>query len=119
VTIPPKRLKRSGPIRSVNFERHEREWGRAYHSLERVQFVKRLPCAVCGVRRSHNSHTENGGKGRKGDYTTIIPLCRTHHDELDNTNGREAFAEKYAIDLAGTAAITEERWQTYCRGEVS
>lgn len=116
MTIPPKRIKRGGPIRAVNVERHEREWGRAYHSLERVQFVKRLPCAVCGRRPSHNSHTENGGKSRKADYTTIIPLCRTHHDELDNTNGRAAFADKYQVDLAGTAALVEERWQRLSRG---
>lgn len=118
MTIPPKRWKRSGAIRPVNTERHEREWSRAYHSLERVLFVKRLPCIACGVRRCHNSHIENGGKSRKADYDKIVPACRTHHDELDNGNGRAAFEAKYDVYLEACAAETERQWLAFS-GETS
>lgn len=116
MTIPPKRWHRSGRIRPINVERHEREWGRVYHSLERVLFVKRLPCIVCGIRRCHNSHIANDGKGRKGDYTLIVPCCRKHHDELDNANGRLAFQEKYGVFLEVEAAATEGAWLVFSSG---
>ena len=37
---------------------------------------------MCG--QSENAHTENEGLGRKGHYTTIVPLGRFHHNQYDN-----------------------------------
>ncbi len=114
MTIPRKysTLSRGTPLRSVNVERHEREWTRAYHSLERVAFVKSLPCIVPGCRAKpcDNAHIANDGKGRKGDYTLIVPACRTHHEELDNGDGRSAFEAMYGLSLAEHAAETEKAW---------
>ena len=65
------------PNRS-NTKRKAAEFARCYHSVERVEFVKRLPCAACGVvGYSQNAHVGKDGKGagRKAHYTMIAPLC--------------------------------------------
>lgn len=61
--------------KSVNAKRKKSEWARAYHSEAFVRFTKAAPCAADGRMPSDAAHTENGGMGRKGDWTTIIPLC--------------------------------------------
>lgn len=56
------------------------EFIRSYHSLNRVAFVRDLPCASCGSRSGgHNAHTYSGGMGRKAGYLSIIPLCARCH----------------------------------------
>lgn len=73
-------IKRSGRPRKSNPKRRRSEFARCYHSKERVEFVKSLPCAACGVQGySENAHVlGNGGMSRKADYTTIAPLCGVH-----------------------------------------
>lgn len=122
----PKRIRSSNPKRkAANFKR-------AYHSVERVEFVASLPCFGCGVVGSGvwveddyqtiaNAHTKNGGTSKKGPYTTIIPLCETIggagcHDKqhqhgwsalgplLDTPDKRQAAAE-----------ATERAWLLYSR----
>lgn len=114
MTVPPKRWKRGGAIRSINVERHEREWTRAYESLERVLWGKRRRCIVCRALPSENAHIENDGKGRKADADKIVSLCHEHHDELDNGDGREAFEQEYAVDLAAAAATHQAEWVAFC-----
>lgn len=112
---------RRRPPRRVNGKRKTREWTRAYGSKERVAFVKSLACANCGiVGYSQNAHTKNGGAGRKGDYTTIIPLCGPHgfpgfiyegcharwdRHEIPTTLDREFAAQ-------ATAEHVERLWQS-------
>lgn len=84
--VSPKKASKGFPKRSavkkVNPARRRKEFERCYHSKERVEFVKNLPCAACTYHewntgyRCENAHVcGNGGMGRKGDYTTIAPLC--------------------------------------------
>lgn len=117
MTIPPKRFNRGGPIPRVNVARHEKEWARTFHSLERCAFTKSRGCAVCGARPSENAHSENDGKGRRGDFDTILPLCRKHHSELDAGEGREAFEAKYELSLAEEAAKLQAAWLVYAERE--
>ena len=114
-------LKRQGKPRPVNRKRKAREFARAYGSTARVEFVKALPCANCGiVGYSQNAHTENGGAGRKGPYTSIIPLCGPHgfpgfiyegcharwdRHEIPTTLDREFAAQ-------ATAEHVEAAWQS-------
>jgi hypothetical protein len=105
-------LKRGGRIRARNQKRHSREWRRAYHSVERVEFVKGLPSVVSGERPCENAHTENGGMGRKADYQTIVPLTPREHVELHNF-GPLWFTIHYPVDLKAAAAETEAAWQAY------
>lgn len=77
---PVKRI----PVKRVNVARRKKEWARAYHSKERVEFVKSLPCWKCGAcGQSQNAHTVTGGKSRKADYDTIVPLCARCHTAHD------------------------------------
>lgn len=84
--------KRTAP-KASNPARKAREFARAYHSKARVEFVKGLGCVYCtalhplfGVvtaGKSHNAHTVTGGGSRKADFTTIVPLCASHHRLYD------------------------------------
>lgn len=57
----------------------ESEFERIYHSKERRSWVVSLSCVNCWAVPSENAHTKNGGMGRKGHYSTIIPLCSRCH----------------------------------------
>ncbi len=63
-------------------------------------------CAVRGCQhvtdRIDPAHiTGIGGAtlGRKPPDDRVIPLCRTHHTEMDHMIGEQKFAQKYGIDL--------------------
>lgn len=73
-------------------------------------FVKALPCVVpfCGPP-CENHHIENGGTGRKSDYTKIAPLCLLHHEQCHHI-GRQSFESVYGINLEAAAAETERLW---------
>lgn len=66
------------PIRKK--PRKPSEFARIYGSKERMEFVKSLPCAACGVvGYSENAHLlGSGGLSRKAGYETIAPLCGVH-----------------------------------------
>lgn len=103
---------KQSPINRINPARRKREWARAYHSTDRVEFVKSLPCAACGRRPSENAHMPSqSGMGRKGDYSTIVPLCRIHHHQLDEGMGAVAFEAEFGISLTAHADWTERQWQ--------
>lgn len=109
---PLKRRKRVNP---VNPERREREWARAYGSLERVYYVSTaLGCVVPDCHDSgpmENAHVETGGTGRRADADRVVPMCERHHAE--HHRGRLTFAEKYGLDLDVSARLTETQWQLY------
>lgn len=116
-------LKRGKRPRTANPKRKAREFERAYHSEERVLFVKGLPCCACKVvGHSENAHIETGGIGRKADYTKIVPLCgmrvwktplsenwyigcHRRYDEL-----RQNFTERWQLDMDAEARRTGLAW---------
>ncbi len=117
-------IARKSPPKKTNPARKAREFRRTYHSIERVLFVKSLPCIVCGVTPCDNAHVGRLGKGagRKADYTQIVPLCGAasrnvvgHHYELDAMVGPEEFQRTYGINLAHAMAETQEKWLAWCR----
>lgn len=101
-------------LRARNPKRRKAEWARAYHSPERVAWVRARPCFVCGCPRrpSENAHTVTGGMGRKADASTIAPLCAYHHAELHQV-GASTFETLHRFPLAWAAAETEEAWQRH------
>jgi len=105
-------MKRTSQLRRCNRARRKREFPRAYGSPERVAFVRAQPCVVrgCARRPCQNAHVESGGMGRKANADKIVPACQPHHYELD-TQGRESFERKYALDLQHEAAALEAKWQ--------
>jgi hypothetical protein len=88
--------------------RSAKEFARIYHSVERVEWMRTLPCLACGRLPSVGAHTASGGTSRKADYDTIIPLCHQHHDEQHH--GAKSFARKYNLSLSESAAHTQRRW---------
>jgi hypothetical protein len=85
----------TGPRKAVkkrNAGRKVREFARCFDSRARVQFIKSLPCVYCAALSpiiasvtgpSDNAHTAKEGMGRRGHFTTIVPLCRSHHRRYD------------------------------------
>jgi hypothetical protein len=91
------------------------KFAREYHSDERRRWVAELPCLVCSMTPCENCHTQNDGMGRKGSYTTIVPLCACHHRE-SHAIGVRSFEEKYTRPLCGRtleswAETVESAWQ--------
>ncbi len=110
------------PVKTVNRKRKATEFIRCYHSEARVEFVRNLPCVVCGAIFCENSHITNGGAGRKGAYRKIVPLCfnmyapqdgcyREGHHAESHRIGIKSFAAKYHLDLPALAEETERAWQ--------
>jgi hypothetical protein len=106
--MPPRKSR----IPRVNRQRKSKNWTRAYGSVERVLFVRSLPCVMCGAVPSENAHIETGGMGRKADYTKIVPLCKSGHDAF-HVYGRDYFKHRSYLDLEAAAAETEARWRAH------
>lgn len=120
-------LRSREPARGKPIKRKKRtpsEFARIYGSKERVAWVKSLGCIVClGIApvfyvatrgTSHNAHTANGGRGRKADYTTIVPLCASHHrcfDEHQHPLDTDE-ARQYVKDFAPRIEVL---WQSHLR----
>lgn len=108
------------PIKAVNRKRKASEFARCYHSKERVEFVKALPCAVTGILGSEYSPVENAhvtddgtkGAGQKSGYRCIAPMLKRLHRLLHDAPWR--FAEIYPdFNAERAAADTEAAWQAY------
>lgn len=106
---PPARRTR---MKARNADRKAREFARCYHSVERVEWVKSLECAVpsCWRVNIENAHTVTGGAGRKADAHTIVPLCGPHHRELHQV-GTHTFQSVHGVDLAAVAARVAQAWE--------
>lgn len=107
---PPKAKKRP---KARNVERQKRNFAFSYHSKERVEWVKTLPCcvasSVCGGEVD-NAHTESGkSMGKKGPYQSIAPLCRWHHRRYDLRYGPFELTEKRTA-ISRAAANTQQAW---------
>lgn len=105
----PKALRKSR-VNSVNAKRKAEEFARCYHSVERVEFVKALPCVVTLKSPSENAHIKSGGMGRKAGYRFIVPMSAEKHHELHDI-GIATFLRKYPwVNLEESAARTEAAW---------
>ena len=117
-------MKRGGRIKPKKRTASEKE--RIYGPKARVEFVKSLRCANCGLRASEhsgwievvNAHIENGGSGRKADYTSIIPLCTTIYatgcHDIQHRHGWSNLTKLSAQEQReAAAAATERAWQAY------
>ncbi len=85
----PREKKAAKRLNRKNVPRSTKAFADNYGSLERVLWVKAQPCVMCEVLgveqvgRSENAHTEIAGAGLKAHYSTVIPLCPTHHVAYD------------------------------------
>ena len=97
----PVRLKKSR-VNPINRERRDREWARAYGSVERVEEVRAMRSVVSGKTPCVNAHVTTGGTGRKADARWVVPLTHEEHMEL-HAIGLRSFEAKYGVDLKAEA----------------
>jgi hypothetical protein len=104
-------LKRT-PLPRVNRKRRAALFASAYESTDRVEWTKRLPCAICGARPSECAHVTHS-KAAGGDANCTGPLCERHHtsgaDSL-HTLGIDTFQKHHGCDLTALAARYAARW---------
>ncbi len=77
----PRQPQRSPRPKPMNQKRAAREFRRAFGSSERVIWIQQQPCVWCGRTPSENAHTVTGGRGRREDAASIVPLCKGWNDE--------------------------------------
>jgi hypothetical protein len=105
-----KPIARKARPRKRNPARKAREFARTYHSVERVEFVKGMPCAACGVvGYSENAHLPpkgEAGAGYKADYRFIAPMCGPYW----HSGGKPCSDEKYdALPYNGCHYLYDKR----------
>lgn len=81
-------------------------------SRDHLAFIRKLPCAACGDRRSVDAaHVRMAsivhgkretGKGEKPDDKWAVPLCRSHHNEQHDI-GEQPFWSALNIDPCNLA----------------
>ncbi len=121
---PPERRTR---VKPRNAARHTKNWLRAFHSVERVEFVRSLPCANCrkvGDLYSwiENAHTVTGGTSRRADHTTVVPLCATvDHTGCHDVSHRRGWPSLLNLDTPAkrkeAAQRTHRKWIEHTGGE--
>lgn len=110
---PTTALRSTKPIAKRNAARRKKEWARTYGSSERVEWVKRQPCAWCVFRGlvrvsgpSENAHVRTEGLGRKAGAAAIAPLCRAHHRAYDGYRAPfDRRSERFAVAILGSGSI--------------
>lgn len=104
---------------STKYSRRERD-------LERMAWIKTLPCAIGGNRTNQSAvaaelwlgpppdrcrraveahHAGEHGLGAKPDDDTCIPLCDHHHDALTDRRGVFSGWQKYGLKIWELAVV--------------
>jgi hypothetical protein len=71
--------------------------------------MKFLPCLVCGWTAHEGHHLKRGiphterGTSRKAHDRYIVPVCRTHHDQIEDAVDDEAWFTTRGIDARSIA----------------
>lgn len=97
------------PVQKVVQERVKPKQGRERDNAH-LAFIRRLPCAVCGIEdRSDAAHIRYGdlsrgkapaGMGMKPDDKWTVPLCRPCHEVQHGQNERAYWAKREADPLS-------------------
>jgi hypothetical protein len=90
-------------------ERKKELFARTFHSQERVEWIRDLPCALTGLEgQSHNAHMKSRGSG--GTYKDIVPLSFRGHRDYDEL-GEEDFEARYGRTKYKLATLAEHYYQ--------
>jgi len=93
-------------------ERTKALFARNFHSQERVEWIRDLPCAVTMLEgQSHNAHMKSRGSG--GTYHDIVPLSFRAHRDYDEL-GEEEFEDIYfttKAEVKSLAAHYQLMWE--------
>lgn len=101
-------------VKKVNPKRQAKEAKRTYGPKPYQTWLKAQPCLVCVILNPacaeqdgwhcDQAHTEGGGAGRKGHFTSNAPMCRLHHIgyDLRMPPFNDAFLRLLIFDAAPT-----------------
>lgn len=111
-------LRSSTPIKARNAKRWTKNQRRAFGSKDRAEFVRWLPCIVCGAIPSENAHTPHpsAGMGYRGDAVAVAPICWAHHQGATDSlhkMGPGPFERLHGVNLEQAARDTEAAWQRH------
>lgn len=106
--------------RAIREQRKAKRFACCFHSVERVEFVKTLPCCVTGYRHTDydpidNAHVykdESKGLSRRAGYRCIAPMKHSVHMLLHQRPDlfRQRFPLADAAWFEQAAALTEKLW---------
>lgn len=98
-------------------KRSKSEFNRIYGSKERVEFVKSLPCAACGVvgysENAHVAPASEKGTGYKAGWEWIAPLCGDRYGLLGCHSLFDSGCTLPDFDPTLAAQKCEEQWQEH------
>lgn len=79
-------------------------------------WLRSLACVVTGCRdeRIECAHVRSRGAG--GDWTSTVPMCRTHHSSL-HALGTLTFQRRHGLDLSDLASVHQLRWRAFAGGQ--
>ena len=93
-------------------ERRKALFARHFHSQERVEWIRSLPCVLTGIEgESHNAHTKSRGSG--GTYEDIVPLSFVAHRDYDELDKMQ-FSAKYGVtkeNVRDRASHYQKLWE--------
>ena len=69
---------------------------KTYRNPGYLEYIRTLPCCVCGRSGVAAHHADTGGMGIKCNDTRTVPLCHKHHMEC-HALGRITFQEAHNI----------------------
>jgi len=108
-------------VKTSNQRRSQRKkdlFARTFHSQERVEWIRALPCALTGLEgQSHNAHTKSRGSG--GTYEDIVPLSFRGHRDYDEL-GEEDFEYRYGTtkaEVKSLAAYYQQLWEEHKKND--
>ena len=111
-----KPIARKTVVKPRNAKRKAAEFARCFHSAERVEWIKSLPCCVSGIRGDiENVHVRGDGAGRRAGFAWIVPMARELHRELHRI-GIRSFEIKHDVDLYAKACNTAQAWAELAAG---
>lgn len=79
-------------------------------------WLRSLACVVTGCTddRIECAHVKSRGAG--GDWTSTVPMCRTHHSSL-HALGTLTFQRRHGLDLSDLASVHQLRWRAFAGGQ--
>ena len=93
-------IKRFTRLKPVNRARRKKLYERNFGDY--ADTIRALPCFICRkYPPSDPAHVKSRGAG--GDKTSLVPMCRYHHD-LQGDMGTPEFQRVYRVDLVAEAA---------------
>ena len=91
--------------------RPKSEQTRIYGPPGFVEWIQSLPSVASGKGPCEAAHVGTGGMGRKGDWTSIIPLTVQEHRAELHQWGPRTFEARYRLSLADEVAMIQRLWR--------